>query len=128
MIINQNSISVNQLQEDTQHFYNIGEQYKITKYIHVVAKVQYNGIRPKITPTVVAVSAKKDPCIKNCISTDDGVTWTKENSNVILIQQNFELGETYTTIKKTDTKIITMIVETALVTILIYMILLPFAK
>lgn len=77
---------------------------------------------------MVAVSVKKEPCIKNCISTDGGTTWTKENANLILIQQNFELGETYTTIKKTDTKIINILIETALVTILIYVIVLPFAK
>ena len=85
MIINQNEISLNQLQEDTQHFYNIGDEYKITKYMNVVSKVQFSGVRPKATPTVIAVSKKNEPCTKNCISIDEGKTWTKENSNLVLI-------------------------------------------
>lgn len=72
----------------------------MSKYLEINSKVQYTGVRPKVQPTVVAVSAKKAACETNCISIDDGKTWVKDNLNLILIQQSFKLGETFVKIQK----------------------------
>ena len=44
------------------------------------------------------------------------------------MQQNFELSDTYVKLKKTETGWLSIIIETALITVLVYMIIMPVAK